>query len=110
MVDIPKVNKMLACFHNSKFFTSLDLRSRYYHINLSPEMRHESVFTTILGKYEFLRMLFGVGQGPVYFTALMQKVFSQLKDFSFFPFFHMDDELVHDTSKTDHLDHLKLIF
>ena len=37
-------------------------------------MKHKSTFTTIFGKYEFLRMSFGLVQGPVYFIALMQKV------------------------------------
>ena len=47
LVDILKMDDMLACLHGSKFFTSLDLKSGYYHINLSPETRHKSAFTTI---------------------------------------------------------------
>ena len=72
MVDIPKIDEMLAWYHDPKFFTSLDLRSGYYHIKFSPEMRHNSAFTTIIGKSEFLRMPFGFAQGAAYFTILMQ--------------------------------------
>ena len=52
-------------------------------------------------------MYFGLAEGPPYFAALMQNVFGQLHNFCFF---HVDDVLLHDTSKNDHLDHLKLTF
>ena len=71
MIDIPKIDEMLAWYHDPKFFTSLDLRSGYYHIKFSPEMRHKSAFTTIIGKSVFLRMPFGFAQGAAYFTILM---------------------------------------
>ena len=60
-------------------------------------MRYESAFTTIFGKYKFLRIPFGKAQGAAYFTALMQKVFGQFNNFCFL---HMDDVLVHDASET----------
>ena len=90
----------------SKFFTSLDLRSGYYLIKCNPQIRHKSAFA-IFGKYKFLWMPFGLAQGPVYFTALIQKVLDTLTNFCFF---HMDDVLVHDSNEEDHNEHLKMIF
>ena len=107
LTDIPKVDEMLACLHSSKFFTSFDLRSGYYHIKLSPEMRHKSAFTTIFGKYKFLKMLFGIAQGQAYFTVVTQKVFGQFNDFCFF---HVDNVMVPDSNDTDHFEHLKMKF
>ena len=103
---IPKIDEMLACLCDSKFVTSLDSRSGYYHIKLCSEMRYKSAFITF-GKYEFLRMPFGLAQGLAFFNSLMQKVFGQFSDFDFF---HMDDVLVHDSHKNDHSQHLKMIF
>ena len=60
LVDIPKIDEMLSCLHESKFFTSIDMRGGYYHIKFSPKTRYESALTTIFGKYEFLRMPFGL--------------------------------------------------
>ena len=101
LVVLPKIDEMLAYLHNSKFITSLHLRSEYCNIKLSEaEMRHKSAFTNIIGKYKFLRMPFRLPQGPAYFIALMQKVFGQFNDFCFF---HMDDVLIHDANGTDHL-------
>ena len=71
----------LAQLYNSKFFISLNLRSGYYHIKLSPKTRYKSACTTIFGRYKYLTMLFRLAQGPVNFTALMQKVFGQFNDF-----------------------------
>ena len=52
-------------------------------------------------------MPFTLAQAPVYFTALMQKVFGQFNDFCFI---HICDVSVNDTNENDHLVHLKLIF
>ena len=56
-VDISRIDEILAWLHSSKFFTSLNLRSGYYHIKLRPQERHENTFTTIFGKFEFLECL-----------------------------------------------------
>ena len=105
LVEIPKIDEMLANLHKSLFFTSLDMGSRYYQIKLSPETQHKSVFTIILVKYKFLRMSFGLAQGLVYFTDVIQKVLGQFNDFCFF---YMDDVLVHDSNE-DHLEHLNIL-
>ena len=106
LVDIPKIDERLACFCDSGFFISLHMRSGYHHIKLSPEMRHNRAFTTIFSKYTFLRIPFGLALGPAYFTELIQKVLGQFNEFCFF---HMDIVLVHDSSKKNHLKHLRMI-
>ena len=52
-------------------------------------------------------MPFGLAQETAYFTALMQKILGQFNNICFF---YMDDVLVHDASKNNHLEHLILIF
>ena len=106
LIDIPKIDEMLAWLQSSKYFTSLDLRSGYYNIKLSPETNHRSAFTAILSKCKFLRMPFGLMQGPAYFTPQMH-VFSTFNKFSFF---HMVNVLVQNSNEEGHLEHLKMIF
>ena len=86
---------MLADLFDFKFLTSLDFINGYYHIKCSQKPRYKIAFATIFEKYKFLRIPFGLAQVPAYFTALMQKVFSQFNDFCFF---HMNDVLVHSSS------------
>ena len=37
LVPLPKIDKMYAALRSAKIFTTLDLRSGYYHINLNEE-------------------------------------------------------------------------
>ena len=56
LVYISQIDEMLPRLRSVKYLTSLDLRSGYYHINISAEIRYKSAFTLIFGK--FMRMLF----------------------------------------------------
>ena len=51
-----KIEDMLVRLKGPKYFTDIDLQREYYHISLASETKHESAFTTIFGKYEFMRM------------------------------------------------------
>ena len=44
---------MYANLHGAKIFTTLDLRSGYYHITLDNESKEKTAFVTPFGKYEF---------------------------------------------------------
>ena len=107
LVNVSKIYEILVHLHDSKFFTSLDLINGYSHIKLSPEMRHNSTFTTIFDMYKFLKIPFGLAQGPPYFTAVMQKLLGQFNNFCFF---QIDDALVLDPRKNSHLEYLKIVF
>ena len=54
----------------AKFFTTLDLRSGYYHIALDKESKAKTAFVTPFGKYEFNAVPFGLAQAPAYFSTI----------------------------------------
>ena len=58
----------------TKFFSTIDLRSGYYHIALGKDSRAKTAFVTPFGKYEFLQVPFGLAQAPAYFQHLMNQV------------------------------------
>ena len=58
LVPLPKIDKMYAALRGAKIFTTLDLRSGYYHINLNQESKAKTAFVTPFGKYEFNSILF----------------------------------------------------
>ena len=91
-IDIPKIDEMIVRLQLTKFFTSLDLRSGYHYIKISPETRYKIAFTTIFGKCKFLIIPFELEQCPAYFAAMMKQVLGAFSDFCFF---HMDDVLVY---------------
>ena len=43
----------------SKFFTTLDLASRYWQVEMEPASSEKIAFTTYSGHYEFTKMPFG---------------------------------------------------
>ena len=71
LMPLPKINELFALLKGAKYFTALDLQSGYYHIKLDEESIPKSAFTTVFGKFEFLRLPFGLSQGPDFFIHLI---------------------------------------
>ena len=78
LIPLPKIDEMYANLHDGKIFTTLDLRSGYYHIVLDNESKAKTAFVTLFGKYEFNVVPFGLAQAPAYFQRLISIV---LQDF-----------------------------
>ena len=63
--SMPRVKDIFAKLDKAKFFTMLDLRSSYHHIALDDDAIKKTAFVTPLGKYEYLKVPFGLAQAPV---------------------------------------------
>ena len=60
--------KCTQVLHGAKMFTTLDLRSGYYHIALDQESKAKTAFVTPFGKYtNSMQSHFGLAQAPAYF-------------------------------------------
>ena len=57
-----------------RVFTTLDLRSGYYHISLLESSKAKTAFVTLFGKYQFEAVPFGLAQAPAYFQQLISMV------------------------------------
>ena len=64
---LPKIDEMFVKLNGSRIFSTIDLRSGYYHIGLTEGSRPKSAFVVPMGKFEFLRTPFGLSQAPAYF-------------------------------------------
>ena len=67
LYPLPKIDEMFAKLNGAKCFSTINLRSGYYHIGLTRESSAKSVFVVPMGKWEFKRTLFGLSQAPAYF-------------------------------------------
>ena len=65
---MPRVKDIFAKLGKAKFFTTLDLRSSYHHIALDDDAIKKTAFVMPLGKYEYLKVPFGLYQAPAYFS------------------------------------------
>ena len=103
---LPKIGKMYAKLKGAKVFSTIDLRSGYYHIALGKDSRAKTAFVTPFGKYEFLMVPFGLAQAPAYFQLLMNQV---LEGLNFMMTYH-DDIIIFINSEEEHLIHLEEVF
>ena len=77
-----------------------------YHIPMKPSDICKTAFICHRGKYEFLRMPFGVKNTPAVFQELMQSIFS---DNTMFCTPYMDDIVIFSDTWDDHLQHIETV-
>ena len=70
LVPLPKIDEMYGTLRGAKVFTTLDLRSGYYHISLSENSKAKTAFVTPFGKYQFEAVPFGLAQGSSLFSTV----------------------------------------
>ena len=92
----------------STFFSSMDLKSGYHQVMLSPESRHKTAFICHHGLFQFKRMVMGLSTSSSTFQKLMNNVFKGLSWHILLCY--LDDVLVHSPTFEDHLQHLRLVF
>ena len=69
---------MLEKMYGYKYFTQLDLAAGYWAIPLREEDKEKTVFSTPFGKYECLRMPFGLLNAGATFRRKMDKLKEKL--------------------------------
>ena len=107
LVPLPKIDELYAKLKGYKVFSSLDLRSGYYHIGLTESAKPKSAFIlSSLGKYQFNRVPFGLTQAPAYFQKLINDILRGCN----FAMGYLDDIIIYSRSEQEHLEHLEEIF
>ena len=109
LVPLPKIDEIYAQLQGSKIFSALDMRSGYFHIELSEEAKPKTTFVPggpHGSKYQFNRCPFGLSQAPAYFQRLVHEVLRGLP----FTFGYLDDILIYSSGVEAHLEHLRKVF
>ena len=75
---LPRIDDLLDALQGSQMFSTLDLRSGYWHVSVDPKNREKTAFVTPDGLWEFLRLPFGVCGGPATFQRAIEIVLSGL--------------------------------
>ena len=71
---MPKVEDIFSQLNREKYFLMLDPQAGYHHIPLDESSIPKIAFTSIFGKYEYIKVPFGLMQAPAYFQELMRGV------------------------------------
>ena len=98
----------LQSLNGSKWFSTSDLASGYWQMEMHPEDKSKTAFTTQSGLYEFNVMPFGLTNTPSSFERLMEKVLSDLQyDICLL---YLDDIIVKSDTFEKQILHLKQVF
>ena len=107
-------SELFVLLKEVKYFRALELHSAYYHIMLDKESILKSAFTTVFGKFEFLRLPFGLSQGPDFFIHLIYDLFrldkASIEGWGSGYLTHLDDILIYSKTKKGHLQMLDKAF
>ena len=98
------LEEILERVGSSGCISKLDLSRGFYQIEVEEESIQKTAFVTPFGKYEFLRMPFGLRNAPSIFQRVMEVV---LRGCYFFCAPYIDDIVVFSKSGEEHLGHLR---
>ena len=103
---MPKVEDIFSKLNGATYFTTLDLCAGYHHIPLDKSSIPKTAFNSLIRKYEYVKVLFGLAQAPAYFQELMTGI---LNDFPF-ALTYLDDIIIFSKTPQEHLSHICLVF
>ena len=101
---LPRVDATLDSLAGSKLFTTLDLASGYWQVEVLEEDKSKIAFPTPYGLFEFNVMPFGLTNAPATFQRLMQCVLAGLSPEQCLTY--IDDVIVFSASFEQHLTRL----
>eukprot|EP00731_Ephydatia_muelleri_P035934 Em0180g1a len=105
---LPRIDETLEALTGSQFFTTLDLASGYWQVEMEEADRKKTAFSTREGHFEFNVMPFGLTNAPATFQRLMECVLAGLTYEQCL--IYLDDIVVFSVTFDQHLERLKMVF
>ena len=105
---LPRIDDSLDMLAKSKYFSTLDLASGFWQVEMEPSSREKTAFVTHSGLYEFNVMPFGLVNAPSMFQRLMESVLAGLSGEKCIVY--IDDILVPGVTWAKHLQNLCQVF
>ncbi|KAI8512048.1 hypothetical protein Bbelb_111480 [Branchiostoma belcheri] len=105
---LPRIEESLDALGGAQLFSTLDLASGYWQVEVHPEDREKTAFTSVHGLFEFVRLPFGLSGAPATFSRLMQRCLGDQNLETLL--IYLDDIIVFSKNFEEHLDRLDLVF
>lgn len=105
---MPRIDDTLDTLAGSEYFSTLDLLSGYWQVEVAEQDREKTAFATKEGLYEFKVMPFGLCNAPATFQRLMDLVLAGVKWTSCLVY--QDDIIIFGRTLEAHLMNLQMVF
>ena len=101
---LPRIDVTLDALNAATMFSTLDLKSGYWQVELEPSAKEKTAFSAGKGLWQFKVMPFGLCNAPATFERLMEAVLFGLPWKTCLVY--LDDIIVHAASFNDHIENL----
>ena len=105
---LPRIDATLESLAGSTLFTTLDLASGYWQVEIEEDDKEKTAFSTKKGHFEFNVMPFGLTNAPATFQRLMECILAGLTGEQCL--IYIDDIIVFSASFPEHLERLTNVF
>lgn len=105
---LPRIDDLLDTLSGSCWYSTLDLASGYWQVEVDEVDRPKTAFTTLFGTFEFTVMPFGLANAPATFQRLMDYIFQDL--IGKCVVVYLDDINVYSKTFDEHVTHLEEVF
>ncbi|GFX74346.1 retrovirus-related Pol polyprotein from transposon 412 [Trichonephila clavipes] len=104
---LPRIDDTLDTLSGHKWFSTLDLKSGYWQVEIHPKDREKTAFTSGQGLWQFKVMPFGLCNAPATFERLMETV---LKGLTFEAcLIYLDDVIIGGRTFEEHLQNIRKV-
>ncbi len=108
---LPRIDESLESLGTAKYFTSLDMGSAFWQVELTEESITKTAFITCDGLWEWTRMPFGLCNATATFQRLMSKVLRDVGNrYGNLVLCYVDDILIATRTVEEHLQRLREVF
>ena len=106
---MPRIEDLLDCLDGTTIFTSLDLQSGYWQVELTEASRPLTAFIIgLLGFYECVRMPFGLSNALATFQYLMELCLGEMH--LKWCIIYLDDIIAFSKTPEEHIERLRGVF
>jgi hypothetical protein len=104
---IPIMEDTAESLHGSRLFTTLDLASGYWQVQLNEASKEKTALTCAAGLFQFVKMPFGLTNAPDTFQRLMDTVLTRLNWKQ--SIVYLDDIIIFSSNFQEHLERLRRV-
>ena len=95
---MPTLDDFKAAVNGSKYFSKIDLKQAYHQVELDPESRFITTFSTHEGLFRYKRLPYGTSSSVELFQNILQRNLSDIKNVKNIA----DDIIIFGKNRQDH--------